>query len=244
MRMARIFAHGDIHGQIGFNKFISACERAGLTKEDYVVVCGDFGLVWYGRGVELKLLDKLNSQPWTTLWVDGNHENFDLLGTYKIQDWKGGKVQFIRPKVIHLCRGQVFNLLDKKIFSFGGAQSVDRCVRKLGESMWEQEVPSESDFMEGKRNLAKHNYRVDFIFSHTCPRFLVPLLLLGGFEDWDLTTEYLDYFATNTEYKGWWFGHWHRYDELIDARGIKHTVLYNDLVLVYDDSRWSNRYIF
>lgn len=33
----------------------------------------------------------LNDRPFTTLFVDGNHENFDLLNAYPVENWHGGK---------------------------------------------------------------------------------------------------------------------------------------------------------
>lgn len=57
--------------------------------------------------------------------TDGNHENFDRLYAYPVEMWHGGKVHKIRPSVIHLMRGQIFELEEKKIFTFGGASSHD-----------------------------------------------------------------------------------------------------------------------
>ena len=37
----------------------------------------------------------------------------------------GGKIQRIRPSIIHLMRGQVYLIDGKKVFSFGGASSQD-----------------------------------------------------------------------------------------------------------------------
>ena len=59
------------------------------------------------------------------LLTDGNHENFDRLYAYPVEMWHGGKVHKIRPSVIHLMRGQIFELEEKKIFTFGGASSHD-----------------------------------------------------------------------------------------------------------------------
>lgn len=55
----------------------------------------------------------------------GNHENFDRLYQYPVEDWHSGKVHKIRESVLHLMRGQVFEIEEKKIFSFGGASSHD-----------------------------------------------------------------------------------------------------------------------
>ena len=57
--------------------------------------------------------------------MDGNHENFDRLYDYPVDELHGGKVHKIRNSVIHLMRGQVFEIDGKKIFTFGGARSHD-----------------------------------------------------------------------------------------------------------------------
>ena len=74
---------------------------------------------------ETMLLDWLDCKSFTTLFVDGNHENFDRLYDYPVENWHGGKVHKIRPSVIHLMRGQVFDIDDRSIFTFGGASSHD-----------------------------------------------------------------------------------------------------------------------
>ena len=123
-----IFITGDSHAD--FKKFSknSFPEQLEMTKDDYVIICGDFGGVW-DKDVESKRetwwLDWLEEKPFTTLFVDGNHENFDRLYAYPEEEWNGGKVHKIRPSVIHLMRGQVFTLEGKKFFTFGGAQSHD-----------------------------------------------------------------------------------------------------------------------
>jgi len=99
-----------------------------MTKEDYVIICGDFGGVWHKdeeSPEETMVLDWLESRPFTTLFVCGNHENFDRLYQYPVEDWHSGKVHKIRESVLHLMRGQVFEIEEKKIFSFGGASSHD-----------------------------------------------------------------------------------------------------------------------
>ncbi|WP_260504042.1 hypothetical protein [Paenibacillus illinoisensis] len=73
-----------------------------MTKDDYVIIVGDFGLIWDGSNEDrywLKWLDKTKS--FTTLFLDGNHENFDLLEQYPVENWNGGKVHRINKSVIH-----------------------------------------------------------------------------------------------------------------------------------------------
>ena len=123
-----IFITGDCHGNFErFNPSIFP-EQKEMTKEDYVIICGDFGGVWHKdeeSPEETMVLDWLDSRPFTTLFVCGNHENFDRLYQYPVEDWHGGKVHKIRDSVLHLMRGQVFEIEEKKIFSFGGASSHD-----------------------------------------------------------------------------------------------------------------------
>ena len=42
-----------------------------------------------------------------------------------MEEWHGGHVHKIREHVIHLMRGEMFDLDGKKIFAFGGARSHD-----------------------------------------------------------------------------------------------------------------------
>ena len=100
-------------------------EQAEMTKDDYMIVCGDAGLVWHGDKSDDPQLDRLEALPFTVLFVDGNHENFDALNEYPVEQWHGGKVHKIRPHVIHLMRGQAFELQGRTFFTMGGAQSHD-----------------------------------------------------------------------------------------------------------------------
>ena len=104
-----IFVTGDCHAD--YRKFTieNFPMQKELSKEDYVIICGDFGGVW-SKDTESKeekwWMNWLEDKPYTTLFVDGNHENFDRLYSYPVEEWHGGKVHKIRPSVIHLMRGQ------------------------------------------------------------------------------------------------------------------------------------------
>ena len=123
-----IYITGDCHGDFRrFNKKYFV-EQLRMTKDDFIIICGDFGGVWNKdceSAYENIQLDWLDSQPFTTLFVSGNHENFDRLDAYPLEEWNGGKIQKIRPSIIHLMRGQIYNIDGCKIFAFGGASSHD-----------------------------------------------------------------------------------------------------------------------
>lgn len=122
-----IYITGDIHGDPTRFSKEAFPEQDTMTKEDYVIICGDFGLVWDKEESknERYWLNWLQNKPFTTLFVDGNHENHDRLDAMPVSEWNGGKVHFVRPNVIHLMRGQVFTLQGQTYFTFGGASSHD-----------------------------------------------------------------------------------------------------------------------
>ena len=189
-----IYITGDCHGDFGrFHESKLACLPFELKKEDYVIVTGDFGLIWSEKAIEetafwVKLLKK---QPATILWVTGNHENYDLINAFPVSEWNGGKVRHIvKDKIILLERGQVFEIEGKKFFTFGGASCHDAEGGILDRedpdyrdmvwyleakgipyrvnhlSWWAQELPSEEEMEEGRMNLELHDYKVDYVISH------------------------------------------------------------------------------
>ena len=105
-----IYATGDLHGNpLRFQPQYFP-EQAKMMKDDYMIVCSDFGCVWNGDKSDDPQLDRLETLPFTVLFIDGNHENFDALSEYPVEQWRGGKVRKIRPHVMHLMRGQAFEL--------------------------------------------------------------------------------------------------------------------------------------
>lgn len=116
-----IYITGDCHRD--FSRFTTKNfpEQYNMTKEDYVIICGDFGGVWdYEKEAkeEKHLLDWLEEKPFTTLFVSGNHENFDCLQLYPERTWHGGKVNVIRPSILHLKRGEIFEIAGKNFLCF------------------------------------------------------------------------------------------------------------------------------
>lgn len=87
-----IFITGDTHGDFRRFKKEVFFEQAELTKDDCVICCGDLGGVWDGSAEEQGQLDWPENRPFTTLFVSGNHENFDLLAKYPTEEWHGGRV--------------------------------------------------------------------------------------------------------------------------------------------------------
>ncbi|WP_091020626.1 MULTISPECIES: metallophosphoesterase family protein [Paenibacillus] len=229
-----IFITGDIHGTISANKRLNTknfSQQKQLTKNDYVVIAGDFGLIWDGSREDqywLKWLDK--TKPFTTLFIDGNHENFDLLEEYPVEIWNGGKVHRINDSVIHLMRGQVFEIEGKKFFTFGGAASHDKEYRKEGKSWWSREMPSQEEYEEGLKNLEKHDWKVDYILTHTCSTTALEYIEQRCTirMERDEMHPYFYGIEQKVEYKQWYFGHFHHDFELPN----KQRLLYTDIIKI------------
>lgn len=88
-----VYVTGDIHGdptRLSKNSFYEQKNFSNNKDENVVIILGDFGLVW-NRDKESKQekywLDWLNKKPFTTIFVDGNHENHKRLSTYPIKEW-------------------------------------------------------------------------------------------------------------------------------------------------------------
>lgn len=60
-----------------------------------------------------------------------------------MREWNGGLVHEVRPHVLHLMRGEVFDIGGLTVLAMGGAASNDRQYRKEGMSWWPEEMPSE-----------------------------------------------------------------------------------------------------
>lgn len=96
-----IFITGDTHGKYDIKKLNSKLFSLGkeLNKEDYVIITGDFGFIWYGNREDEYWLKWFDKKPFTTLFVDGNHENFDLLNRYNVESWSGGKIHKVSKNI-------------------------------------------------------------------------------------------------------------------------------------------------
>ena len=110
-----IFVTGDTHANLDIGKLSTRRfpEQKELTKEDFLIVCGDFGLVWDGSAREIYWQDWLSDKNFTTLWIDGNHENFDILYELPLTEKFDGKVREIAPDIYHLDMERAIEALDK-----------------------------------------------------------------------------------------------------------------------------------
>ena len=221
----------DVHGTVYFKSIENSTILKNLTESDYFIVCGDFGVIWDESKIENELLKWFDSQAFLTLFIDGNHENFTLLNRYPVTKWKGGKIHKVSKKIIHLMRGQVFEIDEKKIFTFGGAFSIKKVIGNSPVYMWEEELPSQNEYDEGLNNLKIKGFTVDYVLTHTAPKkWLNEIDELSNEYERELN-EYLDLVEEKTQYRHWYFGHFHK-----DINKEKYTVLYKKMLFLNGDS--------
>lgn len=225
-----IWLCGDTHGLTDIYKveeYFEELQVCGedVTKEDYLIILGDAGVCWDDGFMDMEVQDTLHSLPCSVLWIDGNHENFDLIEEYPITTWKGGNVQFIQNDIIHLMRGQIYEIEGKSFFTFGGGFSIDKQLRQPGLSWWPQEMPSWDEYEEGKRNLDKSGNQVDYILTHTCPNYIAHELVTDVYPGEEELQQYFDDISQQVDFDMWYFGHWH-----MDQMEENFRCLWNDIV--------------
>ena len=237
-----VFVTGDLHGNFERFKPKYFPEQAQMTKQDIMICTGDFGGVWFGDSRDDETLDWLERLPFTLAFVCGNHENYDALERYPVAEWHGGKIHRIRPHVLHLMRGQICELEGCRFFTMGGAKSHDiedgilepdapdferrlmtlqrkpRARYRVNHiSWWAQELPSDGEYTEARRNLDAVGWQVDYIITHCAP---TSIALMGTrHNEADRLTDFLQEVRERAKYHYWLFGHYH------DNKAIDETVV-------------------
>lgn len=251
--MGRILITGDTHGDYSRIEVFKQVMR----DSDYLIIAGDFGYLFRRTAERIeKFKTEFNSIQGTILFIDGNHENFDWLYEFPVVAYSGGKAHEILPnKVYHLMRGQVYKILNKSIFTFGGGRSVDvtggifepddaeleikaYTARLIGKpyrinhlSWWKEEIQSQEEEIESLKNLNSVNYKVDYVIthcigSHWYKRLEIELGILNM--ETDLVSDWLEVIEKRLKFKKWYFGHYHKDVEL----DKKHTMLYYNIEIL------------
>lgn len=228
----KIYLTGDCHGD--YTRFSTSAfpEQKEMTRDDYVIIMGDFG--YWDNSPEQRYWRKwLEEKPFTILFVDGNHENYDMLSALPEENWMGGKVHRVGENILHLMRGQVYNFAGYKWFTMGGAPSHDiqdgildpddpdfrrkyhiyslkgAMFRVLHRSWWPEEMPSADEYKEADRNLLANENKVDFILSHEAPFDIARRIGRGHYTSNELSEWFDNRVLKQVAFKAWFFGHYH-----------------------------------
>jgi predicted phosphodiesterase len=167
----KILVCGDWHGE--FRAAQAATRQANRLNCDAVFQVGDFGF-WPHTNPEyvtqvnatFRRASKRRDQPLNVYWIDGNHENFDmLLGG----DWEKTPEGFwqIDEHVFYVPRATRWEWSGVKFLALGGAHSIDKNWRltqgPIGQYWWPQETIKTIDTYNCL------GPEVDVMFTHDMP---------------------------------------------------------------------------
>jgi hypothetical protein len=180
-----------------------------------------------------------------------------MLSEMHVHEWHGGNGHYLRDTIIHLMRGQIFEIDEKIFFAMGGAQSHDiedgilepddahfankrhnlnrrnARYRINHSSWWKEELPSDEEYKCATENLAAHENKVDYIITHCCPTGILPYVRSIGHES-DALTDFFDEINDKVEFQKWFFGHYHYYVNIDN----KYQLLYENIILLDDYSHF------
>lgn len=229
-----VFLTGDTHGS--FSRINDFCIEEGTTQDDTMVILGDSGINYTSNeALSRKLKQGLGKMPITLFNVHGNHEERPEkypYGKYIEKEWNGGIVYVEEeyPNLLFAKDGEIYDINGKKTIIIGGAYSVDKYYRiKWGFNWFESEQPDEKIKEHVESVLEQHNWKIDAVFSHTCPYKYIPKhLFLDGIDQSTVdnaTEKWLDSIEDRLEYKAWYFGHFHGYYQI-----DKMTMLFEEII--------------
>ena len=202
------FLKGDIHGNLF--EIIDFINRFNLGKNDNIIILGDCGIAWRKDKKDLAQNIKLWNECGNGVklyFIDGNHENFNILNSLPIENNMGK----IADNIYHLRRGQVYEFENKKILVCGGADSIDKYRRIENFTWWKEEAISQ----ETIDDIPAGHY--DYVLTHCCPRsifeknriYLSTLQFLDENKINHSSEDMLEQLKNKIIFDHWFFAHYH-----------------------------------
>lgn len=170
MGAMRILLAGDTHGNRGHVKYLF--DQAVRFSCDRIVQLGDFGYWPHANDFDeyVARLSKQSEIPF--YWLDGNHENFDILE--READMDSARPVQMENGLWYLPRGCTWEWEGVRYMAFGGAYSIDKEWRMEGVSWWPQELPTVA-----QQSRALDRGSVDILLTHDAPDGICPIITPG-----------------------------------------------------------------
>ena len=194
-----IYVTGDTHGDY---ELLCSRNLRQLKKGDKLIITGDFGFVWDQSKEEVKHLAKLAKKKFDILFVDGAHENYELLQQYREVDLYCGKGYKLASNIYRLKRGEIYRIDSKTVLALGGGRAPHDAGYEETPAM-----PTDDELKYAVDNIQSHRRRVDLIVTHEAPASVKKLIdRSAAINDLNI---FLDTVMHNTAYGAWYFGSLH-----------------------------------
>lgn len=203
-----VYVTGDMHGCL--ERFYDR-EFRKLKKGDVLIICGDFGYIFDGSKTQEQVIDYLSKRKFVTAFVEGTHDDLETIGRCRVTVWKGGKVHRIKGNLLHLMRGQIFEIEGNSFFTFGGGESADRDLRTENDLWWRSEEPTAQELADGAKALDDYGCNIDYIITHEPPSLVKSAMLLrrGDIDHVNKLNGYFEEIGRSCTFKHWYFGSLH-----------------------------------
>lgn len=227
-----VYITGDMHGDL---ERLYDKEFRKLKRGDVLIVCGDFGYIFDGSKLEKKVIDFFAKRKFVTAFVEGTHDNLSKINRCRTTVWKGGMVHRIKGNLLHLMRGQIFDIEGNTYFTFGGGESADKDMRVAAGNWWREEEATPAEMADGARVLDEAGCTVDYIITHEPPSLVKSAMLLrrGGNDNVNKLNGYLEEIGRSCTYRHWYFGSLHE-DRVITEH---HTCVFKKLLPIQSDAK-------
>jgi DNA repair exonuclease SbcCD nuclease subunit len=221
-RRGRIILFADIHGHIRLDFLSEKLKNLKINAEDVIIILGDAGIVW-----QIPMRDDVrefySALTCDVLFLDGNHENYDILGNLKKVERYGAEVHEVLSNVFHLIRGNAYLINGKKCFVFGGAYSIKRETDSSPVQTWAEELPNAKEYKRGLDTIFENENKFDIILTHQSPKSILDEIAYNYSLNETELLDYLERIRSDVKFDHWYFGHIHK-----DIKKEKITGLYNN----------------
>lgn len=205
--MKDVLVLGDIHGRWAraSNTYHKASKE--MDNIDLLIQVGDFG---YWPKYREAWTKRFSHPCW---WIDGNHENFDMLN--QVDDPDHGFNAFQGSPgwddMIEQWEYKPRGTIESGILFVGGASSIDKDLRTPGVDWFAAEnisSPQQRRILEGIDSYSPE--RIHTVISHDCPTSFDLTPILNGPEFNDSNRKFLEEVRRIVRPDRWFFGHYHR----------------------------------
>lgn len=199
-----IYITGDVHGDL---KDLEKRDIGKIKKGDVLIITGDFGFLWDNSKSEIKNLNKLSKKKFTILFVEGVHENFEMLYSHEECEIFGAKARKIADNIYCLNRGEIYTIDGKKVFALGGGAHEDVYEKYDNDPLKNPSLPTDEELEYSVKNLQSHNKKVDLVITHEAPASVKRMIRRDSvINDMNI---FLDTLLHNIQCEKWYFGSMH-----------------------------------